>query len=176
MTNNSLRNFAVRCVSSAFVCVIARPAQPSAAVDSPWLTGEVIRVIDGDTIGEGLRPVRFASGSMASTHRSEISASRVRTAVQEHTTQGNVRRFMPKLIEIWLFALYFSLAVPYLFQQIATGVVVPNDPKNLAFAIPVILAALAAPLASGFVDASQAVRGSGIVLEQSGGRLDGLPG
>ncbi len=61
---------------------------------------------------------------------------------QPAVTQGVAGRHSGKLVVICLLALYFSVVVPSLFAQIATGKAVPNDAANLIFAIPVILVAL----------------------------------
>ena len=46
------------------------------------------------------------------------------------------------LVVICLMSMYFSVAIPSLFTQIHTGKVVPNDPANLMFSIPLILFAV----------------------------------
>jgi hypothetical protein len=63
--------------------------------------------------------------------------------IQERARAGRSRgRTWPSLTVACLLALYFSLVIPSLFRQIATGTGVQNDPGNLVFAIPVILIAL----------------------------------
>lgn len=63
--------------------------------------------------------------------------------IQERAVaQNTAGRVWSKLVVICILALYFSRVVPSLFQQIATGVVVQNNPANLAFAMPAILVAL----------------------------------
>jgi hypothetical protein len=47
-----------------------------------------------------------------------------------------------KLILLSLFALYFSIAVPALFRQIATRVVVPYESRDLLFALPAVIVAI----------------------------------
>jgi hypothetical protein len=87
----------------------------------------------GDTVGIFLcvtaQQLAFVTAAFQMRERSQAARGAGRT--------------WPSLTVICLLALYFSLVVPSLFRQIATGTVVQNNPENLVFAIPVILVALA---------------------------------
>jgi len=67
------------------------------------------------------------------------AAFQIQQSMMAHNTH---RGYLAQLIIICLFALYFALTVPSLFEQIAAGKVVPNDGANLIFAIPVIIVVL----------------------------------
>jgi hypothetical protein len=62
--------------------------------------------------------------------------------IQSTSGPGKSVRPTGTLVVICLMAMYFSVVIPSLFTQIYTGKVVPNDPANLMFSIPVILLAV----------------------------------
>ena len=109
-------------VSLAFVASMSLAFMFALAVDHGYL-GERV----GTLLCVGAQQLAFAD-----------AVFRIRSM----SNRVNGARSTTSLIVICLMAMYFSLVVPSLFTQIHTGRVVPNEPANLIFSVPVVLLAV----------------------------------